>query len=225
MRDDERRSGGVEDLDARIDAALRRYAEAPEFSDPRVVLARVRMLADQKPRSRWSVWMWAVPASVAALIAVVALVWLAQRPMVLKIVFVPKAPAVASPDAHPSDAGNAGASTAVSRATSAQHDKAFVGSTGLRSRLTRGGSVPDEKEVVVAEQRMLPKLDVFPTPQPLSPQERALLAVATQAPPDVSKQLMEAQRHLGDPIQIAAIEIRPLDEDEQQAAPKGKDMR
>lgn len=68
-------------------------------------------------------------------------------------------------------------------------------------------------------------MEVFPTPQPLSAEERALLALATQAPPDVTKQVIEAQEHLGDPIQIAAITIRPLNEDEQQSAPKGKEMR
>jgi hypothetical protein len=59
----------------------------------------------------------------------------------------------------------------------------------------------------------------------LSAGERALVAFAIQAPPDLRKQVVETQKHLGDPIQIAAIEIRPLNEDEQKTEPKGKDMR
>src|SRR5690348_4513865 len=104
MRGDEPMSGGAEGLDARIDAALQSYLEAPEFSDPHVVLARVRMLAQQEPRSRRSAWVWAVPASVAALIAVVALVWALRLPQTPQISFVPKAPGVtsgASPDSQP----------------------------------------------------------------------------------------------------------------------------
>ena len=227
MRGDERMSGGAEGLDARIDAALRSYLEAPEFSDPQVVLARVRMLAEQERRSRWRVWMWAVPASVAALIAVVALVWVAQRPTSPQIAFVPKAPGVArvaSPDSQPGERKNAGPSTPVARATSAQDDRALGASVKVRRGESRRKEVRDQNDVVVAERR-LPKLEVFPAPQPLSEQERALVAFATHAPPEATEQLIEAQKHLGDPIQIAAIEIRPLNEDEQKSEPKGKDMR
>ena len=215
MRDDERRSGGVEDLDARIDAALRRYAEAPEFSDPRVVLARVRMLADQKPRSRWSVWMWAVPAGVAALIAVVALVWLAQRPTSPQIALVPKSPGVASVE-HSSETVSSGA-----KAPRMQPHLA----ARLKSCPDPHGCGNSASKHAVAKERTLPKLDVFPAPRPLSAGERALVAFAIQAPPDLRKQVVETQKHLGDPIQIAAIEIRPLNEDEQKTEPKGKDMR
>lgn len=215
-------------LDERIDAALRRYVEAPEFSDARVVLARVRMLAEQEPRlSR--VWVWAMPAGVAALIAVAAVVWIAQRPTAPQIAFVPKAPGVASVASPPKDAqqgkqGNAGPSTAVAPATSAQDDNGLSGSANVRRRQLGRNSVQRQNEVTVAERR-LPKLQVFPAPEPLSAEERAAIAFMAQAPPDVKKQVVEAQEHLGDPIQIAAIEIRPLSDDDQQVQPKGKDMR
>jgi hypothetical protein len=196
-------------LDQRIDAALRSYVKAPEFSDPRVVLARVRMLAEQQ-RERRRVWMWAVPAGVAALIALAAMVWVAQKPAAPQIAFVPKAPGVAS---------------VASPRLSAGEGKNAGSSTTLRHRHPRRSSAQDDKLLAAVPQQKLPKLDVFPAPQPLSDEERALVAFTTEAPPDLKKQVVEAQTHLGDPIQIAVIEIRPLNEDEQKAEPKGKDMR
>lgn len=229
MQGDEHVSGGAEGLEARIDAALRSYMEAPQFSDPRVVLARVRALAEQQPeRRRWRGWGWVVSASVAALIALVALMWVAQRPTVPQIAFVPKAPgvaSVASPDSQPGERKNAGPSTPVARATSAQDDKALRGPTMVPHKQLRRSFTPDGMDEVGAEERKLPKLDVFPAPQPLSAEEQALLALVTQAPEESSKQVIEAQQHLGDPIEIAALKIRPLDEDVDQSEPKGKDMR
>jgi hypothetical protein len=56
----------------------------------------------------------------------------------------------------------------------------------------------------------LPKMDVFPTPRPLTAEERALVAFASQASPEMKKQVVEAERHLGDPIAIAQLKIEPL---------------
>ena len=57
----------------------------------------------------------------------------------------------------------------------------------------------------------LPKLKVFPTPRPLSPEEQALMAFTEQATPEVTKQVVEAEKHLGDPISIAELKIAPLE--------------
>lgn len=194
-------------IDERIDAAVRRYAEAPQFSEPRVALARVRARAEQEPERRWWVWAWVVPsAAMAALIGLV-LVWVLRVPRAPQIAWIPKAPTVASveqPDLPHAEKANAGPS--------------------LRRKSPRRSSAQDDNGLVMAQVRKLPKQEVFPTPQPLSRQEQALLAVATLAP-EATKQLIDAQEHMGDPIQIAAITIRPLNEDEQQSAPKGKEMR
>lgn len=225
MRGDEAMSGGAEGLDARIDAALRSYLDTPEFSDPHVVLARVRMLAEQEPRSRRRVWMWAVPASVAALIAVVALVWFAQRPTTPQIAFVPKAPGVASaasPNSQPGERKNAGPSTAVARATSAQDDRALDASAKVRRGGSRRNEVRDQNDVVVAERR-LPKLDLFPAPQPLSAEERALAAFVDRAPRAVKEQVIASQKQVDDPIEIAAIQIEPWDKSSEEPQPKGKE--
>jgi hypothetical protein len=57
----------------------------------------------------------------------------------------------------------------------------------------------------------LPKLDVFPTPQPLTPQEQALAVFAIQAPALELQALIEAQKQDDAPLSITAIEIQPLD--------------
>jgi hypothetical protein len=68
-----------------------------------------------------------------------------------------------------------------------------------------------------------PKLDLFPTPTPLSREEQQLVAFADQTSPAVAKQIAEAQEHIDDPIQISPITIRPLDEDEPTDQPNRKD--
>ena len=226
MRGDEPMSSGAEGLDARIDAALRSYLEAPEFSDPHVVLARVRMLAEQDPpRRRWRMWAWAVPVSAVALIAVAAMVWLVRRPTSPQIAIVPRAPgvaSVASPDSQPGARKNAGPSTPVARATSAQDDRALDASTKVRRGESGRNEVHDQKDVVVAERR-LPKLNVFPAPRPLSAEERALAAFVVRAPPAVKEQVIASQKQVDDPIEIAAIQIEPWDKSSEEPQPQGKE--
>jgi len=64
------------------------------------------------------------------------------------------------------------------------------------------------------DEAQLPKLAVFPTPAPLTPEEQALMRFAEQAQPGTQHAVLEAQKHLGDPITIAKLRIRPLDADE-----------
>lgn len=57
----------------------------------------------------------------------------------------------------------------------------------------------------------LPKLDVFPAPQPLTAQERALVSVTREAPVPVRKALADVQDQDSVPIHIAAIHIPPVE--------------
>jgi hypothetical protein len=59
--------------------------------------------------------------------------------------------------------------------------------------------------------RALPKRDLFPTPSPLSSEERALLAYAERPPKEIPPELTNTDRPIV-PIQIAAIQIKPLDQ-------------
>jgi hypothetical protein len=75
---------------------------------------------------------------------------------------------------------------------------------------TRNLVVPRHPEVVrpmtrVHARKHLPRRNSFPSPSPLTPEERALIVFVQQAP--------EAARHLAQPdkpVEIQAINIRPL---------------
>ena len=56
-----------------------------------------------------------------------------------------------------------------------------------------------------------PKLDVFPLPQPLSPEEQALYAFATQVSEKQRQAVLDAQKNVDAPLNIAAIHIQPLE--------------
>src|SRR5258708_16679208 len=62
----------------------------------------------------------------------------------------------------------------------------------------------------VAPTPALPKLDVFPSPQPLTPQEQALVVFVAQAPETERKAVAEAQQKIKAPISVAPIHIPPL---------------
>jgi hypothetical protein len=63
----------------------------------------------------------------------------------------------------------------------------------------------------VAKSTAKPKLDVFPLPQPLSPEEQALYAFATQVPEKQRQAILDAQKDIDAPLNIAAIHIQPLE--------------
>jgi len=56
----------------------------------------------------------------------------------------------------------------------------------------------------------LPKRDVFPTPQPMTPQERALATVAAPTVPPV-REAMAARALDTSPLDVAAIHVPPLE--------------
>lgn len=58
-----------------------------------------------------------------------------------------------------------------------------------------------------------PKLDIFPTPRPLSPQERALVRFVANTPPSELQAMQKAQQEPQEqvePLRIAAIVIQPI---------------
>jgi hypothetical protein len=56
----------------------------------------------------------------------------------------------------------------------------------------------------------LPKREQFPTPAPLTAEERALLAFAVRSPKQAEKFLADAHTHTTEPLQIKEIQIEPL---------------
>ena len=178
---------GDEQRDELIDAALRSYAEPPEMPNARTAsLSFLERARVERPR-RVRAWMGWIPATVGALAMLIAgTMWMIRGPQTPQIAWTPGAPGVASTTFTP--------------------DKP--------ARTMPHRSSPAATHIARAEAERLPKLDVFPTPEPLSAEERALMAFATQAPAAEKKRVMEEQQHLGDPIAIAEMEIRPLDGEE-----------
>lgn len=62
----------------------------------------------------------------------------------------------------------------------------------------------------LSNQTSRPKLDVFPTPQPLNPEEEALTRFATEASETDRRALVEAKQRVDEPLNISAIRIPPL---------------
>jgi hypothetical protein len=67
------------------------------------------------------------------------------------------------------------------------------------------------RTAAAARVQRLPKLDVFPAPQPLTPAEQALIAYVAHAPNAERQSLVDAQKRLDAPLTIAALEIKPLE--------------
>jgi len=67
----------------------------------------------------------------------------------------------------------------------------------------------------VAKSVARPKQDVFPLPQPLSPEEQALIAIATAPASSARENLIASQRQLDAPLEISAINIPSLTKSDQ----------
>ncbi len=82
--------------------------------------------------------------------------------------------------------------------------------TGHRTKAATPQANP-RPAAVAAKAAPLPKLDVFPTPQPLTPEEQAFAVFLARAPESVRQSFFEAQAKADAPLSIAAIHIEPLD--------------
>jgi hypothetical protein len=185
-------------LDARIDAALRTYADPGEAPEARIILVRLmERVHEREVRSR-KIWNWLIPAAAcAAVILIAAALWIHRSPRVL-----PQQPPIAWTPLSP--AGN----PAPSAPTSGEAARLAHSPKQVRVRAVPPKSKP------------LPKLDVFPTPRPLTPEEEQLVAFVRQAPPTAKQEVVTAQQHIADPLQIAELIIRPLDDGDTPNQPK-----
>ncbi|HTB98015.1 MAG TPA: hypothetical protein VK716_13465 [Terracidiphilus sp.] len=172
-----------DELDRLLDAALATYAVPKHDSGlERRVLERIGA-ARTPVQHRW-LWAAGIPALAASLLLLFAVFapWRHTSHELQKI-DPPMHPLVAEAP-HPA------------RPRHIAHTMAHVETTGVR-RAPRPG--------------ITPKLDVFPTPVPLSGQERALVRYVTEAPEAQRNDLMEAQQRSIAPLGIAAISIPPIE--------------
>jgi hypothetical protein len=214
MRGDER----VGDrYDALIDRALRSYAEPGEVPEARVVLARVLERARAVGVAQAGGGCGA--AAVAGGFAVMVLVgWIwgmrsSQRP---EIAWKPKAPGVTlsatTQSPYPGMKANNGEENMPRRLK----PEIFGQHTGTAEAVPFQNGRTAERESRAEAENHLPRMEVFPMPRPLSAEEQALVAFANDVPAKVQQQVIEAQKHVGDPIAIAELKIAPLDDGEKQ---------
>ena len=195
-----------DELDVLLDSALATYADpGPDSGLERRVLAA--LAAERAPgqergagRARWMPWVIAVPVAASLLL------WL----------LIPRnnhSPSVQTEVAHRSD--QVQRSSTITAAPSARSDKRKeIHPSGAKALVhfskdaARLKPCPF-KTVEGANCAPLPKLDVFPTPQAMTPQEQALVSATTEAPVPLRKALVEAQEDA--PVHIAAIHIPPVE--------------
>lgn len=175
-------------VDRMIDSALANYGQPPEDLERRVFTAlsreRVRpAMSFRGFRHRWILWTLATSAAVALLLSLV----LRHSPTQMPEPQIAKAPSAAISPAFTTNALHA-----------APH-------------LSRRSLVVHTARHQPATQQRFPKLDIFPTPQPLTPAEQALVTYVAEAPASERQALVEAQQKQNEPIHIAAIEIAPLE--------------
>jgi hypothetical protein len=185
-----------DDLDRLLDSALASYADPGADSGlEQRVLAGLSMARDpgehqglfEVHRRRW------LPIAAAlSMAAGVLLVWLTlhknevgpksepQKAQTKRPLSIPAIPQV-SPTIHP-----------------AQRHRRSVLRVTLPPQQLAANAIP------------LPKRDVFPTPQPMTPQERALATVAAPTVPPV-REAMAARALDTSPLDVAAIHVPPLE--------------
>ena len=181
MRDDE--------LDRMIDAGLSTYGEPRAGLDKRVLAAVAVARIPHTPRlSNWRVWALGVPAAACILIGL----FVAMR-------------FVTTPHAHEVQTAHATAATAARNAVP------FAAAGALRHHATHASVRVSIHAHAPAHAQSLPKREVFPTPQPLSPEMQALVTYLAEAPEKERQKLVEFQAQQDAPIRIAPIQISPID--------------
>lgn len=182
------------ELDRLLDSALKTYAEPEHGLEGRVLssLAEIRVSTRiLAPRRRWLYWTAAVPVAACLLF-----VFTVRKP--------PQPGDALRQQAHPPEQ------------TATNH---FAQNEPPLS--TRRMPIPPPRrstvhallnaDRAVSKPASLPKLDVFPTLQPLSPEEQVLYAFATQVPEEQRQAILDAQKNVDAPLSLAAIRIPPLE--------------
>lgn len=182
-------------LDRVLDSALATYADpGPASGLERRILSRIANEASPAPRRRWLAWAIALPVAVGLLLFAV----LAGSRLVHAPSSIPPQTRILALQSEGSDMDASGA-------------KGRIESVAPANQSSPDTKMQPPHAVLETKSAPLPKLDVFPTPQPLSPEERALVEFAAHAPQSERESLMAAQREADASLRITAIEIMPLE--------------
>lgn len=172
------------DFDSRIDAALDTYGDPDPGLDQRV-LARISAGRAQSSRFGKFVWATALTAAACALL----FVFLAHRSVM-------QAP------------GNIARNAPTLPQLPKEVLRVAPQAAKHWSALPRHAQSEGVARQLAANR--LPKLEIFPTPRPLSSEEQVLVDFAAQAPRAEREAFVRPQRDVDDPITITKITIAPL---------------
>ncbi|HVJ08571.1 MAG TPA: hypothetical protein VM554_09310 [Acidisarcina sp.] len=192
-----------DELDDLLKAGLASYADAePRLGMEERVLRRAR---EPRVAPRFRVWQWAAACACVAILAVLAALF-ATRPGKTDAAH----PGVASlqpnvaqrTSAEPAGRPEGVAAPELSE-TSELPEPLRRHIAPVRSHRT-GPAAPAVTESSPARSKF------FPVLQPLTAEERRIIAAIQQHPAEVTQALTEAQAESAEPIHIAAIQIEPL---------------
>jgi hypothetical protein len=211
MRSDDRDKGKAE-VDARIDTALRSYASPGEMAETRVAVARVLERARSDSGRGFGWWVWGTAAAAAALLIVtMGSLWMMRGPRAPEIAWMPKPPGVRQdvpqrlkPASPLADNGTAGV---VPLQSHSRNPQPSMRNSSAKHEWVAGNLVARDR---------LPKLEVFPTPRPLTAEEQALVGFVRDGPAAVQHAVLEDQQHWDDPIIVAGLRDQPLQPENQQ---------
>jgi hypothetical protein len=162
-------------LDRELDAALTKYtAVEPRAGLEERILANLRTQREHAASRSWWGWRPAIALAAALAVLVAVSLWISRKPT--EVVHRPPVP-------------TPGAEVAASRENTPQKP-----STSMVAK-NAGQHGPRHSQPMVTA---VPKLDVFPSPQPLSEQEQLLANYVTEYPEHavlVARALTEALRH------------------------------
>ena len=221
----------------RFDELLGKVLSEESAVEPRAGLER-RVMARVGERSAAASrrWMFAAWAGGLAVVAVVLVVLLPGRPVVRAVRH--DGLAVSNPAAASLGHGLPSGAKASSRSMMYGILRPRSGQASEAVPLSKTGRSPDDvsrgvsaeraaaprrsgasgKQVVQAEEAALPKLDVFPSPAPVDVfpgpvADERQDAAAELSSPKAAEALLALQKEQKEPIQVAAIQIAPLEPD------------
>jgi hypothetical protein len=187
---DHRGSKHDAEFDHLLQSALKTYADPGQDSDiAQRVLAHVAAECAPKQTRPWLPWAFALP--VAACLIVLTLV------------------TVSKPTRNIADRTTQARVTQPNSTAIKRDEPSSISISTKYGKSPRGMSHPNHAATHEKATR-LPKLDVFPASQPLTPAEQELVAYIAHAPEAELQSLVEAQKQVDAPLSIAALEIQPL---------------
>jgi hypothetical protein len=176
-----------DDLDILLDAALATYADpgTPPGLTSRII-ASARSIDSRRRPVKWLPW--AVPA-LAALLLVVT--FFARHALTHRTALPPVVQFSPRPSVH---------------ALTTSDPAVAIQQTAVRSNSRR----TVKATYAAIPQQPLPRLEVFPTPASLSPQEQALAVLANRNLDNITQTVAKSQTQPVEPLRIATIQIPPL---------------